>query len=84
MSGVGNSLNFLKKNSSKVSDLLTKTSNDEMLISLSDYASEETPLKSFHCFPFGGFEKTCFWLNEVQSGSFSLENGQIKLHKKIF
>jgi hypothetical protein len=55
-----------------------------MLISLSDYASEETPLKSFHCFPFGGFEKTCFWLNEVQSGSFSLENGQIKLHKKIF
>ena len=84
MSGVGNSLNFLKKNSSKVSDLLTKTSNDEMLISLSDYASANSPLKSFHCFPFGGFEKTCLWLNEVQSGSFSLENGQIKLHKKIF
>ena len=84
MSGVGNSLNFLKKNSSKVSDLLTKTSNDEMLLDLSKYASSNTPLKSFHCFPFGGFEKTCVWLNEVQSGSFSIENGKLLLHKKIF
>ena len=84
MSGVGNSLNFLKKNSSKVSDLLTKTSNDEMLLSLSNYASSDSPLKSFHCFPFGGFEKTCMWLNELQSGSFSLENDKLKLHKKIF
>jgi hypothetical protein len=74
MSGVGNSLNFLKKNSAKVSDLLTKTSNDEMLLELSNYASNLSPLMSFHCFPFGGFEKTCMWLNEVQSGSFSLEN----------
>ena len=84
MSGVGNSLNFLKKNSTKVSDLLTKTSNDEMLLELSNYASNLSPLKSFHCFPFGGFEKTCMWLNEVQSGSFSLENDKLKLHKKIF
>ena len=84
MSGVGNSLNFLKKNSTKVSDLLTKTSNDEMLLELSNYASNLSPLISFHCFPFGGFEKTCLWLNEVQSGSFTLENGKLKLHKKIF
>ena len=84
MSGVGNSLNFLKKNSSKVSDLLTKTSNDEMLLELSNYVSNLSPLKSFHCFPFGGFEKTCMWLNEVQSGSFFLENDKLKLHKKIF
>jgi len=84
MSGVGNSLNFLKKNSSKVSDLLTKTSNDEMLLSLSNYASSDSPLKSFHCFPFGGFEKTCMWLNELQSGSFYFENDKLKLHKKIF
>lgn len=84
MSGVGNSLNFLKKNSAKVSDLLTKTSNDEMLLELSNYGSNLSPLKSFHCFPFGGFEKTCIWLNEVQSGSFTLENGKLSLHKKIF
>ena len=84
MSGVGNSINFLKKNSSKVSDLLTKTSNDEMLISLADFANKNSPLKSFHCFPFGGFEKTCLWLNELQNGEFSVENQQLKLHKKIF
>ena len=84
MSGVGNSLNFLKKNSAKVSDLLTKTSNDEMLLELSNYGSNLSPLKSLHCFPFGGFEKTCIWLNEVQSGSFTLENGKLSLHKKIF
>ena len=84
MSGVGNSINFLKKNSSKVSDLLTKTSNDEMLISLAEFANKSSPLKSFHCFPFGGFEKTCLWLNELQNGEFTIENQQLKLHKKIF
>ena len=84
MSGVGNSLKFLKKNSTKVTDLLTKTSNDEMLTDLSDYLAEENPLKSFHCFPFGGFEKTCLWLNEIQNGDFIIENHKLKLHKKIF
>ena len=84
MSGVGNSLNFLKKNSTKVTDLLTKTSNDEMLSQLADYSQEKTPLKAFHCFPFGGFEKTCLWLNEIQNGDFIVENNKIKLHKKIF
>ena len=84
ISGVGNSINFLKKNSSKVSDLLTKTSNDEMLISLAEFANKNSPLKSFHCFPFGGFEKTCLWLNELQKGEFTIENQQLKLHKKIF
>lgn len=84
MSGVGNSINFLKKNSSKVTDLLTKTSNDEMLISLAEYAYKKSPLKSFHCFPFGGFEKTCLWLNEIQNGDFIVENQRLMLHKKIF
>ena len=84
MSGVGNSLNFLKKNSTKVTDLLTKTSNDEMLSQLADYSLAESPLEAFHCFPFGGFEKTCYWLNEIQSGEFIVENQKIKLHKKIF
>ena len=84
MSGVGNSINFLKKNSSKVTDLLTKTSNDEMLISLAEYAHKKNPLKSFHCFPFGGFEKTCLWLNEIQNGDFIVENQRLMLHKKIF
>ena len=84
MSGVGNSINFLKKNSSKVTDLLTKPSNDEMLISLAEYAYKKDPLKSFHCFPFGGFEKTCLWLNEIQNGDFIVENQRLMLHKKIF
>jgi methylenetetrahydrofolate reductase (NADPH) len=84
MSGVGNSINFLKKNSSKVTDLLTKTSNDDMLIELANFAQEENSLKSFHCFPFGGFEKTCLWLNAIQSGEFTIDNSKIVLHKKIF
>ena len=84
MSGVGNSINFLKKNSSKVTDLLTKTSNDEMLISLAEYAYKKDHLNSFHCFPFGGFEKTCLWLNEIQNCYFIVENQRLMLHKKIF
>ena len=84
MSGVGNSLSFLKKNSSKVTDLLTKTSNDEMFIELANFSKEQSSFKNFHCFPFGGFEKTCHWLNALQSGDFTMENDKIVLHNKIF
>jgi hypothetical protein len=55
-----------------------------MLISLAEYAHKDNPLKSFHCYPFGGFEKTCLWLNEIQNGDFIVENQRLKLHKKIF
>ena len=84
MSGVGNSLNFLKKNSTKVTDLLTKTSNDEMLLALANYAHQKKILQNFHCFPFGGFEKTCHWLMELQNGNFDIEDGKILTHNKIF
>ena len=84
MSGVGNSLSFLKKNSSKVTDLLTKTSNDEMFIELANFSKEQSSFKNFHCFPFGGFEKTCHWLNALQNGDFNMENEKIVLHNKIF
>ena len=86
MSGVGNSLNFLKKNSSKIGDLLVKTSNDKLLIELVT-ASELSKLgrpNSFHCYPFGGFEKTCHWLTAIQNGDFIVENDKLVFHKKIF
>jgi methylenetetrahydrofolate reductase (NADPH) len=86
MSGVGNSLNFLKKNSSKIGDLLVKTSNDKLLIELVT-AGELSNLgrpNSFHCYPFGGFEKTCHWLTAIQNGDFIVENDKLVFHKKIF
>tara|TARA_B110000240_G_scaffold125338_1_gene139616 strand:- start:526 stop:1200 length:675 start_codon:yes stop_codon:yes gene_type:complete len=86
MSGVGNSLNFLKKNSSKIGDLLVKTSNDKLLIELVT-AGELSKLgrpNSFHCYPFGGFEKTCHWLTAIQNGDFIVENDKLVFHKKMF
>jgi len=86
MSGVGNSLNFLKKNSSKIGDLLVKTSNDKLLIELVT-AGELSKLgrpNSFHCYPFGGFEKTCHWLTAIQNGDFIVENDKLVFHKKVF
>ncbi|MAV82152.1 MAG: hypothetical protein CMI90_01650 [Pelagibacteraceae bacterium] len=86
MSGVGNSLNFLKKNSKKIGDLLIKTSNDELLIKLikSSKLSDKGRPNSFHCYPFGGFEKTCHWLSAIQNGEFAIENDKLVFHKKIF
>ncbi|MDA1283877.1 MAG: methylenetetrahydrofolate reductase [Proteobacteria bacterium] len=84
MSGVGNSLNFLKKNSNKIGDLLAKTSNDKMLIELAT-ASKLSKLgrpNAFHCYPFGGFEKTCHWLTAIQNGDFIVENDKLIFHKK--
>ena len=86
MSGVGNSLNFLKKNSNKIGDLLVKTSNDKLLMELvtaSKYSKIGRP-NGFHCYPFGGFEKTCYWLTAIQNGDFIVENEKLVFHKKIF
>ena len=86
MSGVGNSLNFLKKNSSKIGDLLVKTTNDKLLIELvaAGKSSKSKRPNSFHCYPFGGFEKTCHWLTAIQNGDFIVENDKLVFHKKIF
>ena len=86
MSGVGNSLNFLKKNSSKIGDLLVKTTNDKLLIELvaAGKSSKGKRPNSFHCYPFGGFEKTCHWLTAIQNGDFIVENDKLVFHKKIF
>lgn len=86
MSGVGNSLNFLKKNSSKIGDLLVKTTNDKLLIELvaAGKSSKSKRPSSFHCYPFGGFEKTCHWLTAIQNGDFIVENDKLVFHKKIF
>ena len=86
MSGVGNSLNFLKKNSSKIGDLLAKTTNDKLLIELvtAGKLSKLGRPNAFHCYPFGGFEKTCHWLTAIQNGDFIVENDKLVFHKKIF
>ena len=86
MSGVGNSLNFLKKNSSKIGDLLVKTTNDKLLIELvaAGKSSKSKRPNSFHCYPFGGFEKTCHWLTAIQNGDFIVENDKLVFRKKIF
>ena len=86
MSGVGNSLNFLKKNSSKIGDLLVKTTNDKLLIELvaAGKSSKSKRPNSFHCYPFGGFEKTCHWLTAIQNGDFIVENDKLVFHKKMF
>ena len=86
MSGVGNSLNFLKKNSRKIGDLLVKTSNDELLIELisASKLSKVGRPNAFHCYPFGGFEKTCQWLTALQNGLFTIENSKLVFNKKIF
>lgn len=86
MSGVGNSLNFLKKNSNKIGGLLAKTSNDKLLIELVEAgkSSKTGRPNAFHCYPFGGFEKTCQWLTAIQNGDFIVENDKLVFHKKIF
>ena len=63
---------------------LVCNTNDEMLLALANYAHQKNLLQNFHCFPFGGFEKTCHWLMELQNGNFDIENGKILTHNKIF
>ena len=86
--GITSFLKFCDRTKAKkgvgIKDLFEKDPNFMRAIELANFAQGENSLKSFHCFPFGGFEKTCLWLNAVQSGEFTIDNSKIVLHKKIF
>ena len=54
-----------------------------MFIELANFSEEQSSFKNFHCFPFGGFEKTCHWLNALQNGDFTMKNDKIVLRQNL-
>lgn len=74
MCGVGNSMDFLRRQAKHVSRLLKLNAPDKLLIDLATYLAgrDETQIADLHFFPLGGFDKTAQWAKAVGVGAFEL------------
>ncbi|MEX3009958.1 methylenetetrahydrofolate reductase [Hoeflea sp. TYP-13] len=64
MCGVGNSMNFLKKNALSLTTLATSHSPETVVGPIEQHVlnNTETPIRQIHVFAFGGLKKTSEWL----------------------
>ncbi|MEO0496712.1 MAG: methylenetetrahydrofolate reductase [Pseudomonadota bacterium] len=71
MCGVGNSLQFLRKNAGKLTALATSHSPEGVVGPIEDHAlaNPDGPITQLHVFPFGGIAKSADWLRERGSWS---------------
>ena len=69
MCGVGNSIDFLKKQAGAVSSLLTGPSPELVVEPIERHVASnpQCPIEQLHIFPFGGLKKSSAWL--VERGS---------------
>ncbi len=72
--GVGNSVDFIRKQAQNVTKLLKPTAPDKLLVDLANYVAKtpETSLKSTHVFPLGGLRKSTDWFNAVANDAFAV------------
>lgn len=66
MCGVGNSISFLKKRASALTQLATAQSPEDIVAPIENHFlnTEKTGIAAIHAFPFGGVKKTATWLHE--------------------
>ena len=64
--GVGNSIEFLRKNALKVTALMGTQSPEDVVAPIEAHwrANPRSPIASIHAFPFGGLQRTADWLRE--------------------
>lgn len=73
MCGVGNSIQFLKKNAFSLTALATSHSPEDMVGPIEQHraGSPSCPIAQIHVFPFGGLKKSSEWL--VDRGSWDIK-----------
>ena len=73
ISGVGPSLQFLKKQAKNVTKLLMVQDPSELIDSLAPHLDPSSPsrLESIHLYPFGGFEETGSYGHQLAQGHIS-------------
>ncbi len=81
ISGIGNSMRFIKKQAANVTKLLMQQAPDELIADLASYkiANPDTNISHCHLYPFAGFAKTAAWLDTVQKGNIVLKKKGFKL-----
>ena len=83
ISGIGNSMRFIKKQAANVTKLLMQQAPDELIADLAAYkaTNPDTLISHCHLYPFAGFAKTATWLNTVQNGNITLKKSGFSLQE---
>lgn len=72
--GVGQSMNFLKRQARNVTKLMTVSTPDKQMIELARYCAEDPGcgITGIHMYPLGGLKKTAKWSYAVVDGQFDM------------
>ena len=72
--GIGNSINFLKKQARNVTKLMTASAPDKLISDLVKYKrmDPECGVMGCHMYPLGGIKKTAKWTYAVIDGEFAM------------
>jgi methylenetetrahydrofolate reductase (NADPH) len=72
--GIGASLQAFSKRAAKLTRLLTVSAPDATIVGLARYIDHtpQTRIRQIHFFPFGGFERTADWANNIIAGNFDI------------
>ncbi|MBI1384352.1 MAG: metFprotein [Rhizobiales bacterium] len=73
--GVGNSINFIRRQAANVTRLLRPQAPDKLLLDLATYAATDPGcnVKGMHYYPLGGLRKTAIYARCVADGRFKME-----------
>ena len=73
--GVGNSINFLKRQAQNVTKLLLPSAPDKLLVELAQHVMRQphTQIAKLHFFTLGGLQKTAHWANAIRDGHFEIK-----------
>ena len=74
--GIGNSIDFLKKQARNVAKLMTVSAPDKLIRDLASYKATdpECGLIGCHMYPLGGVKKTAKWTYAVVDGEFKMNS----------
>ena len=77
-SGIGPSLQMIKKQSKNITRLFTTQSPDKYIYGLARGMEQdkECLIKKFHFYPFGGFLKTVEWASALEKGLLRLDDSK--------
>ncbi len=78
--GVGNSINFLKKQAGNVTKLVRQQEPDQLVRDLAHYRATdpECGIEGVHMYPLGGLQKSAEWSFAVSDGMFELKRKGFK------
>ena len=74
--GVGQSMNFLKRQASNITKLMTVSTPDKQIVELARYRAQDINcgITGVHMYPLGGIKKSAKWSYAVTDGHFDMNN----------